>query len=409
MKIRARHITSFLVIIPFLIVFVAEIISFRHESTGASLKLLAILYMLMGSVIHLKFDRKIILGIVIFTPLFIYHTLISFNINAALEEGLRYLFPVIVLLYGYAVRKHYRLLINLIIAYALINNLYQPINYHNWLRGANEQWFYFKAYSSDSYYYNATMGVIRAVGLIGFFAAYGFMNLIAFFLTKQFYFGRHKKLILIVLVFGLVSSLSFKALGAFVLLLFFFSPKKGHLIVVGLTIATIALLIFPQKVFDFSDQIRIRVETYITEGNSARAESYRVMFNEIGELKLLGRGIGSFGGASSTKYDSPVYEEVNFNWYETSYLSTTDTFFPHVFVELGIIGGLSYFFILISPLMKKHYHRRVFAIIFVIYFSLFFDSLFSFALNNMIYLMLSLVLIYPILEFEKTNRISITK
>lgn len=401
MKFNLKFIKYFLILLPFLLVFVAEIISFRQQSLGASMKLLAILYMFVYGALKLKYDYRLIATVLFFLPFFFYHIYISFNINAAIEEAIRYLFPIVVLFYGYSIRNHYLLLINFIILYAVLNNLYQPISYYNWLRDVHEQWFYNKVKNQDIYYYNETMGVIRAVGLIGFFAAYGFLNLVAYFLTKQFYYGKRKKLLLILFVLGIFSSLSFKAIGAFVFLLFLLSEYKGKILTGIVFLSLIILVIFPKKVTTFIDEFSIRIESYVTEGNSARAESYRVMFRDIADFRLIGRGIGSFGGASSTKYDSPVYEEVDFDWHKTKWLATTDTYFPHAFVEMGIIGAVLYFSVLIAPLARRHYKKEVLFLVFVIYFSLFFDSIFSFALNNLIYLMLSLVLIYPILQYGK--------
>ncbi|MEM6517314.1 MAG: hypothetical protein AAF688_14105, partial [Bacteroidota bacterium] len=163
----------------------------------------------------------------------------------------------------------------------------------------------------------------------------------------------------------------------------------------------LVILLFPKKVQKVSEELIVRIEVYVTEGDSARAESYRVMLSDVLDFNILGRGVGSFGGAASTKYDSPVYEQVDFNWYKTIYLATTDTYYPHLFVELGIIGGFLYLLIILSPLLKRKYDKKVFLLLIVIYFALFFDSIFSFAMNNLTYLMLSLLLVYPVLEYQK--------
>jgi hypothetical protein len=357
--------------------------------------------MFLYSILHLKFDRKIIVFFGVFIPVFFFHIYISFNLNAAIEEAIRYLFPVVVLFYGFSIRKHYLLVIYFIIGFAILNNLYQPIVYFNWWREVPEQWFYYKVNNGGSYYFNSTMGVIRGVGLMGFFASYGFLNLVSYFLVRQFYKGKYKKTILILLALGVIMSLSFKALGVFFLLLFVLNKHKTKFVMGGFCFVLLSIIIYPKKVLSFTDQLTMRIEVYITEGNSARAESYRVMFEDLTQFRILGRGVGSFGGASSTKYNSPVYNEVDFNWYDTKHLATTDTYFPHAFVELGLIGGGLYFLVVLSPLFKRYYKKEVLLTIFVIYFALFFDSLFSFALNNLGYLMISLVLVYPIIEYEK--------
>lgn len=375
-------------------------ISFRSQGLSANLKLLAIVYMAIYSFIKFSFDIKLILVIVLFLPFLTYHIFISFNINAAVEEAVRYFFPLVILIYSYSIRKNYLLLINFIIIFTIINNLYQIVIYFKWFIGV-QQYFYYQVPNTNIYYYNSLLGIIRGVGLMGFFGTYGFLNLISFFLARQFYFGKYKKAILVMFIIGVFASLSFKAIGVFLFLLFLLSKYKLKLLFVGLSISLMGLVMFPKRTYDFVESFTYRVEVYITTGNSARSESYRVMFEDIGDLKFIGRGVGSFGGASSTRYNSPVYKEVDFNWYNTKHLATTDTYFPHVFVELGILGGLLYFLTILAPLLKRRYLKDTLLLIFVIYFALFFDSLFSFALNNLNYLVISLILVYPILEHEK--------
>lgn len=398
MRINIKYV---FVLFPFILVFIAEIISFRDQQIGSVLKLCSVFYMLMYSLLQLKYNLKLLTIFAFFLPFFFYHIIISFNFIAALEEAIRYLFPIVVLFYSYSIRTYYKLLIYFVIAYALLNNFYQLINYFNWVRGVNYQWFYFETIGGGRYYYNSTMGIIRGVGLMGFFATYGFLNLIAFFLTRQYYTEKYKKGILIILSLGILSSLSFKSLGVFILLLFLLSKYKTKLMLWSIGLFTIIIVSFPKEALTFGKELGLRIELYITKGNSARAESYRVMFNDIADYRFFGRGVGSFGGDSSTKYNSPVYDEVNFNWHLTTYLTTTDTYFPHVFVELGIISGLLYLIVILTPVIKRHFKKETFLVLFVIYFALFFDSLFSFALNNLGYLMLSLTLIYPLFEYEK--------
>jgi hypothetical protein len=110
--------------------------------------------------------------------------------------------------------------------------------------------------------------------------------------------------------------------------------------------------------------------------------------------------VGSFGGPASVAYNSPVYSEYRFNWYYTIDLSTTDTFFPHLFVEMGFIGSLLYLFIIMAPLFLP-WKREKFKIVFVIYFALFFDALFSYSLNNIAFLMVSLLFLYPLYFYEE--------
>ena len=93
---------------------------------------------------------------------------------------------------------------------------------------------------------------------------------------------------------------------------------------------------------------------------------------------------------------NPVSVEIT---YGLERLATTDTYYPHLFVELGILGAVSYLIFIFTPLIKPISKKKWLTLI-AIYLALLFDSLFSFALNNVAYLMLSIVLVYPIIVYE---------
>ena len=115
---------------------------------------------------------------------------------------------------------------------------------------------------------------------------------------------------------------------------------------------------------------------------------------------MFGTGIGTFGGPASTKYDSPYYEKFGFNWHGIHYITTTDTYPPHPFVELGLIGALVYFILILSPLFR----RRIPKTVLYIYFVLFVDMLFTFSLNNLAFLTASLIFVYPIIYYHASQK-----
>lgn len=388
------------IILPFVIVFIGEILNFTHPSLGSISKFLAIIYMTVFILLNNTFSKNLVIAASLFLFFLLYSIMVSFNFFAALEATIRYLFLVIVLFYSYSIKNYARLIFTAVIIYALLNNLYQIYVYIQSFRGV-PMWFYshVEVGGKDIYWSNSTMGISRAVGLTGFFALYGFLNLIAFFLVKNLYKGKFKNGLLLIFFLGLFASLSFKAIGVFVFILFITSKYKLNFIIGFAVILVLSLAVFPTKVIDFTEQLFFRIETYITEGNSARSDSYRVMFEDIAEGNLFGRGAGSFGGAASTKYNSPVYAETNFNWYGLERLATTDTYYPHLFVELGILGAASYLIFIFTPLIRPISKKKWLTLI-AIYLALLFDSLFSFALNNVAYLMLSIVLVYPIIVYE---------
>ncbi len=389
------------IILPFIIVFIGEILNFTHPSAGSITKLLAIVYMAGFVFINNKYGKNLVVATFLFLPFLIVGILISFNLFAALEATLRYMFPIVVLFYSFSIKNYAKLVLTIIVAYALLSNIYQIFIYIQWVNGVSPLWFYnhIEVNGRNIYWANTTMGILRGVGLTGFFALYGFLNLIAFFIIKILYHGKFKNALLVIFFLGLFASLSFKAIGVFFFILFITSKYKLNFLIGFIVFLVASITIIPAKTKDFTEQLIFRIETYITEGNSARSDSYRVMFEDIANFNLIGRGAGSFGGAASTKYDSPVYAKVNFNWHGLNHLATTDTYYPHLFVELGILGALTYLIILFTPLIHGT-SREKWLVIIAIYLALLFDSLFSFALNNLAFLMLSLVLLYPILNYK---------
>ena len=408
MKIKSsiNVLKNLTVLFPFILIFISEILKVSFNKESVIIKIIAVLYMFLYVILYRKLHNNFVFSFLFFFPFFLYGIIHSFNIEAALTEGIRYLFPVSVLLYSFSIRFHFKLLLKAFIFFVIINDFFQIINYIYWLKGI-DQWFY--SYNSDeSRYYNATSGIIRATGIVAFFGLFGFINLIAFFLTRNFYEGKRKKTLLFIFVSFMFLSFSYKTLGTFFFLLFLDYKNKLKLISIIAFGLLLALVTMPSMLVSMGENLSYRVREYVTEGNSARAESYRVMFSELLDLNLFGRGVGSFGGPSSVTYNSPVYEDVNFNWYHTTNLATTDTYYPHLFVEMGLIGGLLYLLIILSPLLVFKWKTYKFKIVFVLYFALFFDSLFSYSLNNIAFSVVSLIFIYPIYYFNINNIFTLT-
>lgn len=401
---KRSYLRNAIILLPFILIIISEILMYVRSDMSSPLKIAAVFYMIVYALLKLKYHGGFIFTALCFIPFFIYGIFHSFSIEAAIEESIRYLFPISVLMYSYAIRKDFQFLLVCFIIFVLINDFWQIINYINWMRG-ERQWFYrYNAYW-NTWGPNITGGVIRATGIVGFFGLFGFLNLIAFFLTKKYYQGKGKAILLIIFVVSMFLSFSYKTLGTFLVLIFIEMKNKLRILLYVLGIFVVAFLTMPKLVLTMEKNARYRIVEYVLEGNSARGDSYRVMFEEIGHGNLFGRGIGSFGGPSSVSYNSPVYKEVKFNWYTTPELTTTDTYYPHLFVEMGLIGGLFYMFIILSPLIFLRWPKEKFKIAFVIYFALLFDALFSYALNNIAYLILSLIFIYPIYYYNEKPKI----
>ena len=401
LTISKTHITNFLILLPFILVYLGSTLTAFDKGLSSLLKLGAFTYMLLYIIMNRKFNKNLFFFTIIFIPFLLYGILISFSLKAGIDDGVRYLFPIVTLFYSYSIKKHFKVLLYFIIAFVLLNFITQLFNYYYSLQGGI-QWFYYA--TEDGYrYVNKTAGILRATGTVVFFGFFGFFNLIAFFVINKFYIGKYKDFLLGITLFGLLGSISFKALGAFFIVLVVYYYKKTYKIAGYLLLLVIGVYFtYPAKINLFLENLILRIQLYITTGNSARSESYRVMFNEFADFNLFGRGVGAFGGPASTKYNSPFYGEVNFNWFDAAWLnlSTTDTYLPHLFVELGIVGGILYFLVLITPLLKTKMNNKMMLVL-VIYFCLFFDMLFSFSLNNLEYLFFSLIFVYPILNYNE--------
>jgi len=145
-----------------------------------------------------------------------------------------------------------------------------------------------------------------------------------------------------------------------------------------------------------------KINFYIVVGNSARFESYRVMGEFLSQGQLLGEGLGSFGGPSSVIHHSPLYAKYHFNWFGMEeVLKTTDTFYPHLFIEMGLIGGFLFLLMLFVPIFqsKNKDARKLNKFIII---TLLFDAIFSFSLSNMFMLSYTIMLFYSInYKYEK--------
>ncbi len=392
---------SFWILFPFFLTYLGAIFINVNHSVSTALKLAAFLYMVVYVIICRKTDKNLLILFLIFLPFWIYGVFHSFRLEAGIEDGIRYMFSVAALFYGYCIRRHLDLLVKFIAVFVVLNFLVQLLNYYYWLQGV-DQWYYYRI--NNVRYYARTMGILRGTGFVTEFAFYAFMNAVAFFVLYAFYKGRFRKTVLATSVLGFVSALSYKTFASVLLVILYFFRRHLLKVITGLVMAAILFtMYFPEQARKFVQDMEYRLHAYIVEGKTARSESYRVMFDEIKRFNLFGRGIGTFGGPASTKYQSPYYEESGFNWYEMAWahLATTDTYLPHPVVELGILGSFAYFLLLMAPLFR----RKVPLLVLIIYFLLFFDMLFTFSLNNLEYMLFSLVLIYPVLyQYQQQKR-----
>ncbi|MBB4118417.1 hypothetical protein GGR32_000691 [Mesonia hippocampi] len=398
LAIHKSKIEDAFLLFPLVLVFLSEIFHFIAPQLGVGVKFLALLLMLIFSVTKGKFNIISVQLFLIVLPILVIHLFLSFSFRAGLEELIRYLFPVVIIFYSFTLRHKFKLIFKFFIAFLLINIVAQVFHYILWQKGV-VLWF-FDIHDNGYYTAPTVNGFLRATGIMGFFSLFGFLCLLMFFLVETFYKGKFKVLLMLLAVVGLFASISYKGIITFFILIFILSKKKLQIVSAFLLMTVIFIVSFPEKAYEFIEGAKLRTELYISEGTSARSESYRVMLEHTG--LLLGEGLGSFGGPASVTHKSPFYGEVNFNWYGLE-LATTDTYFPHLFVEIGLLGALAYLLFLLSPLFRKKITIPALRILCIIYFALFFDAAFSYSLNNTGYLVVALIWVFPVIYYTQKH------
>ena len=140
MKIKSsiNVLKNLTVLFPFILIFISEILKVSFNKESVIIKIIAVLYMFLYVILYRKLHNNFVFSFLFFFPFFLYGIIHSFNIEAALTEGIRYLFPVSVLLYSFSIRFHFKLLLKAFIFFVIINDFFQIINYIYWLKGIDQ-------------------------------------------------------------------------------------------------------------------------------------------------------------------------------------------------------------------------------------------------------------------------------
>lgn len=324
----------------------SELFLAQGESISLPLKMAGCLLLLASMLSKPKLDKPIILLIPlsIFLLIGLYK---SFYYPAGFEELLRFILPIAILINLYHNLKHIDKIAYFFVVIVISNDIYQIYAYFAFVTNLPT----FLPVRLEAGY------IIRAEGWVGFFSLFGFMNFCAFLITRHTnIFHKNQRFLSALFLVFVILSTSTKVLIA--LLIYAIAIKKNRKLLKVTIATTLAVCILfiaqPKLANDMISVLDTKVGFYITQGNSARSESYRVMFESLAAPNFLGEGLGSFGGPASTKFDSPLYEKYNFNWYGLEdQLATTDTLYPHIFVELGVFGGALYLLFIFSYGFRK--------------------------------------------------------
>lgn len=334
MIIYKKNVGGVALLLAVLAYFISEPFLVLEDDLSIQLKVVATALCLFSVCVGRHFERRlVVLGVVVFFLIVNYFR--AAIEAAAIEEMLRYLLPILVIVALYANRESIPMLARFFVWLVLSNNIYQVYVYF--------------AYFNDlpvliPLRFEAS-SILRAEGWVGFFSLFGFMNFCAFMIVRYSGFYEKNKTFLSVLFFVFsVLSTSLKLVAAYLVLASFNLRKKMAPVWAVVLIVVGTVFVYNQRELTGTliATIDSKMAFYVTQGNSARSESYRVMLKSLAQPNLTGEGLGMFGGPASTKYGSPLYAKYNFDWHGSTLLSTTDTFYPHLFVELGLVGGLFY-------------------------------------------------------------------
>lgn len=377
-------INKFIIVFPLWILFFAEFIKHFSESTGSFLKVLVWLLMIFIILLKNKINKVYLSIFLLFFSILLVNLPFTFNIKAGIEEFIRFLFMPTVLYYGYIYRKKINLLISTLFFMGLVNESFQLYLYiHEFLEIGPH---IIDVRIKDG-------GYILNNGFIG--SLNGMFSLVLFALALAFKDIKFRSFFIPFFFISTFLTFSYKAIPFLFLGLFIFNKVSfKYYILIALSTFSGVFYLYNLLIDMYGILIR-KIDVYIVVGNSARFESYRVMYEYLSKFKFLGEGLGSFGGPASTSYNSPIYYKYNFNWFYTPNMTTTDTYYPHLFVELGWIGGILFLLLLFLPILKSNNKQAKKLNLFILSAFLF-ESLFSFGLNNIFELTYTVLLFYGI-------------
>ncbi len=381
------------------LVYISEMFSNVDQTLSTYLKSVTLIFLLMmvfWKIYHHKKAPKFLYLYFIFIIFSIYPIYISFNLMAAMTEFIRYLTPLIAITVGYLYKDEISRIVNTLFVITITNNLYMIYAYIAFTLGFPtilEPW-----YESGIF--------IRAYGWLGVVTIFGAINFACFLLcytSVGIKFYRYKYFFL---TFSLLS-LSFKLFPYFIISLVLLNFKKINFYPIFFLVIIFLLYNHMDIVNEIYELAIIKIEFYVSVGNSARFESYRVMYESLTSGNFFGEGIGSFGGPSSTNYNSPLYQSYYFNWYGMQeQLNTTDTFYPHVFVELGLFTGIIYlscFFIPYFLMERKCYDKKNRIVEAMLLIMIFGDAFWAFSMTSVAYILPTYFIIFGLKSFEISN------
>lgn len=366
-----------------------------QDAISQALKMFALAAMAARLAVDGRISRAMLVTSLLVLFLLTLNIYRSVSLIGAAQDLMRYLLPVILMVYIASYRYPVERLLGFLFLAALSNNVYQIYAY----AAAALNWP-----AIHPPIYDGGI-VLRASGWLGSVMGLAFLNFCCYVAACCYRDKLRSRLLERVFLIGAIASFSLKLMPAILLAVFIFSSRPWMLC--GAVAAVLGLVYwrFVEVIAVLVNLVQTKLDFYLLIGNSARFESYRVAAEVLAEGDLLGKGIGTFGGPASVKYGSPIYGLYDFRWFDTPGMNTTDTFYPHLFVELGLISALVYLVYCLFPLyLLRGVSGDVRKGVVIILFGLVVDSFFSFGLNAPVYLIAAYGACFALVSMSQRSR-----
>ncbi len=187
-------------------------------------------------------------------------------------------------------------------------------------------------------------GFLWSPGQFAMFAGVAFIYFFFDYLHKKTYPQLAWVVITFFLLFSSLSRLEIAGTIFSIWFSFFLSQKGTRRII---TFGVVLMLLIPLA--SFLAQMVLLAYDRLGLHNLYLSQAARVVFYYYSVVIAVmyfpfGAGLGTYGGYSAVVYDSDIYYRLHFygySWFQEKWM--TDTFWPHILGETGILGMLFYF------------------------------------------------------------------
>lgn len=177
-------------------------------------------------------------------------------------------------------------------------------------------------------------GPFEHPGTLGTFLAF---NLCLFFGFAYSYKSRKTLVFYGITTVALVLSLTIRQFtGHFAGMVLFLAIRNRVMLLKFLGIAMLGLPLATPIIIKNIENLKKNDVGFVAD--TVRVQAYKLMGDILEEKPVFGEGPGRFGGFVSISTDSPVLRSRVFDFLNQE-LSSLDAYWPHVFGELGYVGG----------------------------------------------------------------------